>query len=126
MKRDFMRLGDIGGSVFGIRRVYICPGILGAFPIPQHAHDILCDVYADGTAEGVIFEGDIAFIVHSRNVASVIGGVTHVSAAAIAGNVLHDVGIGDIELIRFPHCHRCGLNIHWHLIQWCHGEADFI
>ena len=121
-----MRLGDVGRSVFGISRVYVRPGILRAFAIVQHTHHILGDVHADGTAEGMIVEGDLPIGIHIRNIAIVIGSVTDVAASAIAGNILHDVGISGIELVGFLHSHRRVLNIHWHLVERQHGKMHII
>jgi len=73
----------------------------------------------------MIVEGDLPAGIHIRNVAIIIGGVTDVAASAITGNILHDVGIGGIKLVRLLHCHWSGLNIHWHLVQWRHGKMNF-
>ena len=59
-----MKLGDVRCPVFGIGRVYVRSGILRTFPISQHAHEILRNIHADGTAEGMIIEGDTALRVY--------------------------------------------------------------
>src|SRR5215204_5855565 len=83
LKRGFIRLWNVRSSVFGIGHVYICPGILRTLPILQHAEHILCDVHTDGTAESVIVEGDISLLIHARNIAIVIRGVTDISATTV-------------------------------------------
>ena len=121
-----MRLGDVGGSVLGIRCVDVNPGILRTFAVPQHAHHILGDVHADGTAEGMVVEGDVVFVIDVRDVAIVIGSVTDVAASAVAGNIFHDVGVGGVELIGLLYRHRRGLNFHWHLVERHHGKMRVI
>lgn len=124
--RGLIKLRDVGLPVLGIRRVYVRSGILWAFAIVQHAHDILRNIHTDGTAEGMILEGDIALRVHIRDITIVIRCVTDITTAAIAGNILHDVRVCRVKLIGFLHRHRRGLHIHRHLRQWRHGKVDFI
>ena len=120
MKREFMRLRYVRCAVPGIGRVYGRPGILRAFPFLQHPHDILCNIHADGTAEGVVVEDDRTLCIHARNIAGVIRRVTDISTTAIAGNVFHDVRVRGGELIGRLHRHGCGLNFCGHLIYRHH------
>lgn len=112
-----MRLGDIGRPVPGIGRVDMCPGFLRTFPFPQYAHDILSDVYADGTAESVVIEGDLAIVVHVGNIAGIIRCVTDISAATVTGNIFHYIWIRGGELVRLLYGHGRGLNLRGHVIH---------
>ena len=65
------------------------------------------DIHADGAAKGVIIEGNIACSVDGRDITIIIGCVTYIAAATIAGNILHYLRIGDIELIGVLYGYRC-------------------
>ena len=64
MKREFMKLRNVRWTVFGIGCIYVCPGFCRRLSLLQHPHDILRNVYANGTAEGMIVKGDIALRIH--------------------------------------------------------------
>lgn len=115
--RFVIGLRDVGGPVFGIGRVDHHPRLLGAFSFPRHTHHILGYVHTNGTAKGMIVISDLAIRGHIRHIAIVIGSMADVTASAITGDIPHDVGIGDIKLVGFPHRDRRVLNIHWHLVQ---------
>ena len=70
-KRDRMELGNIGRAVFGVGRIYIYPGFLRTFSFPQHPHDILSNIHADGTAKGMIIKVILPCVIvhlkHSSN-----------------------------------------------------------
>jgi len=74
----------------------------------------------------MVVEGDVALRVHIGDVAIIIGSMTDVAAAAVAGNVFHDIGVGGVELIRRLYSDRRGLNVHRHLTKRHHGKVDFI
>ena len=118
-----MNLGDVRCPVFGIGGVNVCPGILRTFPILQHAHDILCNIYADGTAQSMVIESDITLVIHARNVAGIIRCVTDISTAAITGYIPHNVRICSCELICRLHRYRRGLHIRGHLIHGQHMQV---
>jgi len=66
---------------------------LWSFPIPQHAHDILGDVHADGTAQGVIVESDVALRVHIGDVLGEAGALA--TAVANQDAVISTLGVGN-------------------------------
>ena len=57
-------LGNIGWTVLGVGRVDVGSGFLRTFPILQQSHHILCDIYTDGTTEGMIVESEFTFVIY--------------------------------------------------------------
>ena len=68
----------------------------------------------------MVVKRDVAFVVHRRYITVIVGGVTAVASATIAGDVLDDIGVGKVDLIRLLHCHRSGLDFGRHMLHGGH------
>ena len=70
----------------------------------------------------MVVKSDIALLIDAGNVAVVVGCMTHISAAAVTRNILHNIGICDVELIRGLNADRRRLDLGRHLVHRCHRE----
>ena len=118
-----MRLRYVRCAVPGIGRVYGCPGILRAFPFLQHPHDILCNIHADGTTEGVIVESNLALGVRARYIAGIIRCMTNLSTTAITGDFFHYIRVGRREPISRLYRRWRRLNFGRHLAHRHHVQV---
>jgi len=72
----------------------------------------------------MVVESDDTLFIYSRNIAGVVRCVANISTTAIAGNILHYIGVSRGKLICFLHGHRRGLHFRGHLIHWHHVQCS--